>query len=74
MNYSRAVGVARFVLVILCIALLMSVAVCGVDAWGLGGIFDDGTVVLGLDLSGGSRITYSAVPTRFTVVAPVNKR
>lgn len=61
MNYSRAVGVARFVLVILCIALLMSVAVCGVDAWGLGGIFDDGTVVLGLDLSGGSRITYSAV-------------
>ncbi len=61
MNYSRAVGVSRFVLVILCIALLMSVALCGISAWGLGGIFQDGTVVLGLDLSGGSRITYSAV-------------
>ena len=61
MNYSRSVGVARFVLVILCIALLMSVALCGIDAWGVGGIFEDGTVVLGLDLSGGSRITYSTV-------------
>ncbi len=60
MNYSRAVGVARFVLVILCIALLMSVALFGVSSWGIDGILGKNTVRLGLDLSGGSSITYSA--------------
>lgn len=45
---------------ILCIALVLSIAVCGVDSWGLGGIFESGTIRLGLDLSGGSIITYSA--------------
>ena len=60
MNYTRAVSVSRFILVILCIALVLSIAVCGVDSWGLGGIFESGTIRLGLDLSGGSIITYSA--------------
>ena len=63
MNYSRAVGVARFVLVILVIALIMSLAVFGFSPWELGGVFDEGTITLGLDLQGGSVITYRAVPT-----------
>ena len=62
MNYSRAVGVARFVLVILIIALLMSLAIFGFAPWGLGGVFEEGTVTLGLDLQGGSVITYRAIP------------
>ncbi len=62
MNYSRAVGIARFVLVILIIALVMSLAVFGFKPWGLGGVFEEGTVTLGLDLQGGSVITYRAVP------------
>ncbi|MDD4125641.1 MAG: protein translocase subunit SecD [Eubacteriales bacterium] len=61
MNYSRAVGVARFVLVILIIALLMTLAVCGYSDWDLGGVFEKGTVVLGLDLQGGSVITFQAI-------------
>lgn len=47
MNYTRAVSVSRFILVILCIALVLSIAVCGVDSWGLGrGIFESGTIRL----------------------------
>ncbi len=60
MNYTRAVSVSRFILVILCIALVLSIALCGIDSWGLGGIFEPGPIRLGLDLSGGSIITYSA--------------
>ncbi|MEG1742845.1 MAG: protein translocase subunit SecD [Clostridia bacterium] len=60
MNFSRAVGIARFVLVVLCITLILTASVCGIEAWKFGGIFEDGTIVLGLDLSGGSRITFSA--------------
>ena len=60
MNYTRAVSVSRFILVILCIALVLSIALCGIDSWGLGGIFEPGTIRLGLSLSGGSIITYSA--------------
>lgn len=35
MNYTRAVSVSRFILVILCIALVLSIALCGIDsgAW-----------------------------------------
>ena len=49
MNYTRAVSVSRFILVILCIALVLSIALCGIDSWGLGGIFEPGTIRLGLD-------------------------
>ncbi len=62
MKYTRAVGVARFVLAILVIALIMTLAVCGYSNWNLGGVFDEGTVTLGLDLQGGSVITFRAVP------------
>lgn len=60
MNYSRAVGVARFVLVLLIIALLMFMAVCGVGSQK--GVFEEGTITLGLDLQGGSIITFRAIP------------
>lgn len=62
MNYSRAVGVARFVLVILVIAFFMTLAVCGNTDWNIGGVFDKGAVTLGLDLQGGSIITFRAIP------------
>lgn len=64
MNYSRAVSVSRFVLLLLAIALVCSVVVCGVyinEDTQLNGIFEDGTIRLGLDLAGGSIITYQAV-------------
>ena len=60
MNYTRAVSVSRFILVILCLVLVLSTALCGFDSWGLGVILEPGTIRLGLDLSGGSIITYSA--------------
>ena len=60
MNYSRAVGIARFVLVLLIIALLLLMAVCGVGSQK--GVFEEGTITLGLDLQGGSIITFRAVP------------
>ena len=62
MNFQRAVSVSRFVLVLLCIALLLSVAVFGYDIGdrSMSGIFEEGTIRLGLDLAGGSVITYQA--------------
>ncbi len=62
MNYTRAVGSARFILVLLVIALTLCLAVFGYSTWGLGGVFDKGTIVLGLDLQGGSVITFRAIP------------
>ena len=53
-------SVAAFVLVILMIALLISVALLGVRAWGIAGVFDEGGIRLGLDLAGGSSILYEA--------------
>lgn len=64
MNYSRAANVSRFVLILLCIVLIVSTVVCGVyfsDDNQLKGIFDDDAIRLGLDLAGGSVITYQAV-------------
>lgn len=64
MNYSRAAYLSRFVLLILAIVLVCSVAVCGVyidDDTQLKGIFEDGTIRLGLDLAGGSVVTFQAV-------------
>ncbi|MBO4452427.1 MAG: protein translocase subunit SecD, partial [Clostridia bacterium] len=63
MNYSRTANIAKFVLLILCIVAICAVAVCGIyfnDNTQLKGIFDDGAVRLGLDLAGGSVITYAA--------------
>ncbi|PKM62385.1 MAG: protein translocase subunit SecD [Firmicutes bacterium HGW-Firmicutes-21] len=62
MNYQRAVNVSRLVLVLLCIALLLSIAVFGFNIGGksMNGIFEKDTIRLGLDLAGGSVITYQA--------------
>ncbi len=62
MNYQRAVSVSRFVLILLCIALLLSIAVLGFNIGGksMNGIFEEGTIRLGLDLAGGSILTYQA--------------
>lgn len=60
MNYTRAVGIARFVLLVLVVALFMTIAVCGYEPMNIGGVFDEGTITLGLDLQGGSIITFEA--------------
>ena len=63
MNYSRASGISRFVLLILTIVFICAVSVCGVymsDDTKLKGIFDKDSVRLGLDLAGGSVVTFKA--------------
>ncbi len=63
MNYSRAAYLSRFVLIVLAIVLVCSITVCGVyinDDKQLKGIFEDGTIRLGLDLAGGSVVTFQA--------------
>ncbi len=63
MNYSRVASISRFVLLLLAIVLVCSVTVCGVyinDETRLQGIFEDGTIRLGLDLAGGSIVTFQA--------------
>ncbi len=63
MNYSRAVSVSRFVLLLLAIVLICSITVGGVyfsDDTQLKGIFEEGTIRLGLDLAGGSVVTFQA--------------
>lgn len=62
MNYQRAVNVSRFILVLLTISLLLSIAVCGLNIGSVSmkGIFEEDTIRLGLDLKGGSSITYQA--------------
>ena len=64
MNYSRVTSISRFVLLVLAIALLCSLAVCGLyidDDTRLKGIFEDDAIRLGLDLAGGSVVTFQAV-------------
>ena len=63
MNYSRAASVSRFVLLLLAIVLICTVTVTGVyisDDTQLKGIFEEGTIRLGLDLAGGSVVTFQA--------------
>ena len=63
MNYSRAAGLSRFVVVLIAIVLVCSVTVCGLyisDETQLKGIFEDDAVRLGLDLAGGSVVTFQA--------------
>ena len=65
MNYARAAGLARFLLLIIAIVLVCSVAICGIhfnDESQLKGIFEDDAVRLGLDLAGGSVVTFQAIP------------
>lgn len=63
MNLTKATSVARFVLLVLVIAGLLIISITGIyfsDDVQIGGIFEKDTVRLGLDLAGGSSITYQA--------------
>ncbi len=55
-------SVCVFILILLVIALLAVTAVFGIDAIGLKSSFDDDGIRKGLDLVGGSSITYEAQP------------
>ena len=65
MNYSRTSSAVRFILLLLAIALVVTVAVCGIfngkkGEYIISPVFEEGTIRLGLDLAGGSVITYQA--------------
>ena len=60
MNIGTKNAIARFVLVLLVIALAISVAICGYEPLGISSLFEQGGITLGLDLSGGSIIVYEA--------------
>ena len=63
MNYLRTASISRFILLLMSILLVCSVVVCGVyfsDENQFNGIFEDGTIRLGLDLAGGSVVTFQA--------------
>ena len=69
MNWFKAVSVSKFTLLILCTILLFSIALLGtpdVAFMGSLGVFEEGAITLGLDLNGGSIITYEAVPQKDT--------
>lgn len=63
MNLTKATSVMRFVLLVLVIATLLAISIFGFyisDDQQLKGIFEKDTVRLGLDLAGGTSITYVA--------------
>lgn len=63
MNFTKATSVARFILLLLVIVTLLACSIFGVylsDDAQMHGIFEEGTIRLGLDLAGGSSITYQA--------------
>ncbi len=55
-------SVCSFVLMLLCIVLCVTVAICGVSSLGLKSVMDDDAINKGLDLVGGSSITFKALP------------
>lgn len=55
-------SVCSFVLMLLLVVLVTAVAVFGIGAFNLSGAFDDDAISKGLDLVGGSSITYVAEP------------
>ena len=55
-------SVCSFVLMLLLVVLVTAVAVFGISAFNLSGAFDDDAISKGLDLVGGSSITYVAQP------------
>ena len=66
MNLTKLTSAVSLVLVLLVIALLLVLAIGGVEIGDqvlIGPIFKEGTVRLGLDLAGGSSITYQAYTT-----------
>ncbi len=59
-------SVCSFVLMLLCIVLVSVVALFGVSELGLPGVFDENAINKGLDLAGGSSVTYVAEPDEET--------
>ena len=55
-------SVCSFVLTLLCIVLCVTVALCGVSSIGLKSVMDEDAINKGLDLVGGSSITFKALP------------
>ena len=65
MNWFKAVTVSKMMLLILCTVLLFAIALLGTPDFlffGSLGVFEEDAITLGLDLNGGSIITYEAVP------------
>lgn len=54
-------SVCSFILMLLCIVLVVVTAVYGIGVLGLKSVFDDDAINKGLDLVGGSSVTYRAV-------------
>jgi len=65
MNLQRAVSLSRLLLILLCIAFVMVTAVYGfsIGNYTQRGVFEEGVIKLGLDLAGGSSLTYQAQTT-----------
>ena len=55
-------SVCSLILTLLCITLVVLVALFGVPATALSGVFEEDTISKGLDLVGGSSITFKAIP------------
>lgn len=55
-------SVSTLVLMLLCIALAALVALFGIGTFNVGGVLEEDTMSLGLDLIGGSSVTFKAIP------------
>lgn len=55
-------SVCSFVLMLLCIVLAVTIAIFGINAWGIKSALNEDAINKGLDLAGGLSITYDASP------------
>ena len=55
-------SVCSFVLMLLCVVLAVTVAICGLSSLGLKSVTEDDAINKGLDLVGGSSILFEAMP------------
>ncbi len=55
-------SVCSFVLMLMCLVLCVTVAFYGVDELGIKSVMEDDAINKGLDLVGGSSVTYKAIP------------
>lgn len=55
-------SISSFVLMLLCVVLCVAVAFYGVDVLGIKSVTEDDAINKGLDLVGGSSVTYKAIP------------
>lgn len=54
-------SVCSLILTLLCIVLAVLVALFGVNAFNIGGVFEENSISKGLDLVGGSSVTFKAI-------------